>query len=204
VTATPAPARRRYDNALRRAQAEQTRGRILTAAAELLRGTAIRDWGGLTIRAVAERAEVHERTVYRHFANERALHDAVMNRLEQDAGVDLEHMRLDDVADVAARTLRYVSASAYRLETSAPLDPTLNDAKRRQHEALLAAVAEHTEHWSDRERTLAAAMLDVLWAVGSYERLVANWEMGREDAIRGVTWVIGLVEAAIREGRGPS
>jgi hypothetical protein len=50
---------------------------------------------------------------------------------------------------------------------------------------------------------LAAAMLDVLWSVTSYERLVADWEIDPSEATRGVLWVMGLVEDAIREGRGP-
>ena len=43
-------------------------------------------------------------------------------------------------------------------------------------------------------------MLDVLWAVVSYERLVVDWELDPKDAIRGITWVIGLVEDAVRGG----
>ena len=46
-------------------------------------------------------------------------------------------------------------------------------------------------------------MLDVLWSVVSYERLVAEWGLDPEDAIRGLTWVIGLVEDAIRAGHAP-
>ena len=41
-------------------------------------------------------------------------------------------------------------------------------------------------------------MLDVLWSVVSYERLVVDWELDPKDAIRGITWVIGLVEDAVR------
>src|SRR5207244_1230647 len=132
VTATqPIRPRRRYESALRRERAAQTRELIVTAGAEQLRGSSIRDWGGVTIRAVAERAGVNERTVYRHFANERALRDAVIHRLEQDAGVDLAQMRLEDVADVTARILRLVSA--HPLEARPSLDPTLAEASRRQH-----------------------------------------------------------------------
>jgi AcrR family transcriptional regulator len=202
-TATDAVrARRRYDNTLRRERAGQTRERIVAAGADLLRASSIRDWNALTIRAVAERAGVHERTVYRHFANEHALRDAVMHRLEHDAGVDLARMRLDDVADVAVRTLRYVSA--YKMEPRPPLDPTLDEAKHRQHDALLGAVTEHATRWSAEDRTIAAAMLDVLWAVGSYERLLVDWELDRDEAIRGITWVIGLVQETIRENRPPT
>ena len=47
-------------------------------------------------------------------------------------------------------------------------------------------------------------MLDVLWSVTSYERLVADWNLDPDDAIRGATWVIGLVEDAIRKGTRPA
>ena len=46
-------------------------------------------------------------------------------------------------------------------------------------------------------------MLDVLWSVASYERLVVDWELDPKAAITGVTWVIGLVEDAIRRGDRP-
>jgi AcrR family transcriptional regulator len=203
VTANPpVRARRRYDSTLRRERAAETRDRIVAAGAELLRGTSIRDWGALTIRAVAERAGVNERTVYRHFANERALRDAVMHCLEQQAGIDLATLQLEDIGDVAARIFRLVSLHA--LEPRAPLDPTLVEANQRQHEALLRAVAAHAKRWSPSDRAVAAAMFDVLWSVAAYERLATDWHLDREQAIRGITWVIELVEAAIREDRRPS
>ena len=82
----------------------------------------------------------------------------------------------------------------------------LGDAKappQRQREALLAAVAPPTAEWSPVDRAVAASMLDVLWGVMSYERMVVDWGLEPKDAIRGIAWVIGLVEDAIREGRGP-
>jgi AcrR family transcriptional regulator len=194
--------RRRYDGTLRRQQAAATRERIVTAGSGLLHGSSIRDWRALTVRAVAERAGVNERTVYRHFVNERALRDAVMHRLEEEAGIDLAGMRLEDVADVAARIFRHVSS--YPLKPRPPLDPTLTEASQRQRKALLGAVAARTARWPEADRVVAAAMFDVLWSVASYERLVIEWQLDREQAIRGIAWVIGLVEKAVREGRRPS
>jgi AcrR family transcriptional regulator len=194
-------AKRRYDNTLRRERANQTRARIVAAGAELVRQSPIRDWHGVTIRAVAERAGVNARTVYRHFANERALRDAVMQRLEQAVGVELSGLRLGDIRDAAARIFRHVAA--YPRDGGAPLDPTLADASRRQHAALVAAVKTNAERWSATDQTLAAAMLDLLWAVGSYERLMRDWDLETEEAIRGLTWVIGLIESAIRNGEPP-
>ena len=201
MTTTPAPARRRYDSTLRRERAAATRARIVTAGAELLRGSSIRDWRAVTMRAVAERAGVNERTVYRHFANERALRDAVMQRFEEEAGVDLAHLPLGAIADVAAHILRFVST--YPIEPRPALDPTLEAANRRRHDALLAAVTEGAPRWSQPDRELAAAMFDALWAVDNYERLVGEWGIDPDRAIRGMTWVIQLVEEAVRAGRRP-
>jgi AcrR family transcriptional regulator len=187
---------------LRRQRAAGTRQRIISAGAELLHGFPVWNWRALTVRGVAERAGVNERTVYRHFASERELRDAVLARLEEEASVDLEGLRLEDLQDLTARILEYVSS--FPLEPRTPRDPTLAAAHARQREALLAAVAPSTKQWPEVDRVIAAAMLDVLWSVVSYERLVADWELEPKEAIRGLTWVIGLVEEAIRRGRRPN
>jgi AcrR family transcriptional regulator len=197
----PTPTRRRYDGRTRREQAAGTRERIVRSAADLLHGGSVRDWRGLTVRAVADRAGVSERTVYRHFGNERGLRDAVMHHLEEQAGIQLDTMRLEDVAQVTARIFEHVST--YPLESRPPLDPTLVDANERQREALLAAVAGETEAWSEADRRIAAAALDVLWSVATYERLVADWRLDRDAAVRAVTWVIALVAEAVSSGRSP-
>ena len=91
------------------------------------------------MRAVAERAGVNERTVYRYFGSEQGLRDAVMHRNEQEAGIELAGMALEDIATVATQIFDHVSQ--YPREPRPPLDPTLIDANRRQKEALLGAVA---------------------------------------------------------------
>lgn len=201
MTASVSVPKRRYDNTRRRERANETRERIVAAGAELVRESSISDWRGVTIRAVAEHAGVNERTVYRHFVNERALRDAVMQQLEVAVGIDLTSLRLGDIGDATERIFRHVDS--YPRGRHLPLDPTLADANRRQHEALLAAVEEHTARWPAGDRALAAAMLDLLWAVASYERLVTDWQLDADDAIRGVRWVIGLIEDAVRDGRRP-
>jgi AcrR family transcriptional regulator len=199
--AAPAPTRRRYDNTLRRERAAQTRDRIVAAGAELLQDSSIRDWHAITIRGVAERAGVNERTVFRHFANERALRDAVMRRLEERSGIELTDLRLQDIGDATVAILEQVAS--HPLDARPALDPTLADANRRLHEALLGAVEDAAGDWSSADRTLAAAMFDVLWAVSSYERLVGDWQLDHDEATRAITWVIGIIEQSIVDGRRP-
>jgi AcrR family transcriptional regulator len=200
VTESERP-RRRYESPLRRQRAAETREQIVAAGAAILHDHAVWNWDDLTIRAVAERAGVNERTVYRHFAGERELRDAVFARLEEEAGVKLEGLALDDLPGFTERLLEYVSS--FPLESRSPRDPTLMTGHGRQRDALLVAVTDANPEWSARDRAIAAAVLDVLWSVSSYERLVADWDLDPKDAVAAATWAIGLVSDAIRQDRAP-
>jgi AcrR family transcriptional regulator len=195
------PPRRPYNSPLRREKAAATRGRIIAAAADLLHGYPVWNWTALTVRSVSQRAGVSERTVYRHFAGERELRDAVLERLRQEAGVDLKGLRLEDLSDVAVRILEY--ASTFPIEARSYRDPTVAAENERQRAALLAAVRPATSRWSSVDRKIAAGLLDVLWSPISYERLVGEWGLAPKEAIRAITWLIGLIEAAIRSGTRP-
>jgi AcrR family transcriptional regulator len=192
---------RPYDNSRRRQQAAGTRTRIVSTGCDLLRKTPIRDWRGLTIRAVADHAGVSESTVYRNFGTEKGLKDAVMRQLEEEAGIDLDGMELEEIASISGRI--FESVSSHPFEERVPLDSTLQEAGQRQQEALVRAVADHTAVWSESDRLVAAAMLDVLWSVGAYERLAVDWHLDHHDSTAGIAWVIELIEEAIRAGRPP-
>lgn len=196
VAGPPRP-RRPYDNLRRRQQAAGTRRRIVAAGSELLHESDVRDWGALTVRAVAERAGVSERTVYRHFENERGLRDAVMHRLEEEAGVELEGMAVGDVAALAARVFRHVAS--FRPGPGPTLDPTLTATRRRLHAALLEAVATAVPHWSAADRAMAAAVLDLLSSVDAYERLARDWDLDAAGAAAAVGWAIAAVGAALAD-----
>jgi len=197
----PRTTKRRYDSPLRRKRAAETRERIVSAGAELLHGFPVWNWRALTVRAVARRAGVNERTVYRHFANERELRSAVLARQQQEAHVDIDSLSLDNIDAITGNIFDHVST--FPIEPRMVLDPTLREAGRRNRELLHDAVVRATEGWDDESRRQAAAMLDVLWSVTSYERLVADWELDPESAKRAVVWVIGLVQDAIRRREGP-
>ena len=57
---------------------------------------------------------------------------------------------------------------------------------------------------ADPQHVTVAALLDALWSVASYERLVDGWSIDHAQAVNGIAWVIGLVEAAVRKGDGPA
>ncbi|MFT4047923.1 MAG: helix-turn-helix domain-containing protein [Solimonas sp.] len=198
--AEPRP-RRRYDSPLRRQQISDTRERILVAGSELVHGFPAWDWRGLTFRAVGERAGVSERTVHRYFATERALRDAVVQRLVVESGVSLEQLEVRDFAEVAAKLFAYLSSFA--AAPAAVGEPSLVAIDRHRRHLLLDAVVRATPKWPKADREMAASILDMLWNVPSYERLITAWQLDAQHATRAITWVIGLVETAIREGRRP-
>lgn len=192
---------RAYDNSRRREAAHQTRQRIIDAGCEVVRESAVRDWGGLTIAAVAERAEISERTVYRHFGSEAGLREAVIDAIQQQAGIDLESLRIGGVGDLAALIFRQVAA--FRQAAPVDLDPTLRSAGQRQRQALSSAVVDAAPVWSDAQHHAAAAVLDVLWSPAAYERLVRDWGLESEAAIDALRWAVHLVERAIVAGPAP-
>jgi AcrR family transcriptional regulator len=192
--------RRQYDSPVRRKRAAETRERIVAAGSALVHSFATWDWNDLTFRAVAEKAGVSESTVYRHFASERELHDAVMYRLQQEAGVSYEGMTLDELPETTRRVFASLSAYAVSAWTRQMDDPTLVTADRVRMDALLGAVGEPSASLSSEQRQMAAAMLDVLWSVPSYERLVTQWKLDGEQATAAITWVMGLIVGVLRDG----
>jgi len=197
------PSRRRYDSPARRQQAAQTRDRIVSAGTDLVRGFRSWDWDELTFRAVAERAGVSERTVYRNFPSERYLHDAVMARLEDDAGVSYDHIALDEVAGVTARVFASLHRFAISDSARTPDDPTFAGADARRQDALLRAVSTQAPRCGDAERRVAAGLLDVLWSPTTFERLVRGWKLDDSQATGAVEWLIGKVVDAVRHNELP-
>ena len=192
---------RRYDNSRRREAAAQTRQRIIDAGCEVARESDVRDWRGVTMAAVAERAGVSERTVYRHFGSEAALRRGVIDAIQQRAGIDLEGLRVGAIADVAA--LIFGQVAAFRTVGATDVDPTLSAAGERQRQALSAAVAKAAPGWDEHQHRAAAAALDVLWSPAAYERLVRDWTLDPDAATAALTWVVRLVERAVSEGPPP-
>jgi AcrR family transcriptional regulator len=195
--------RRTYDNRARQEKAALTRERIVAAGSELVHAFDSWNWRDLTFKAVAERAGVGERTVYRHFPTERHLHDAVMQRLEAEAGVSYEDVDLTNIDDVTARVFASLQRFSVRNSVEAPQDPTFVGVDVRRRDALMRAVSASAPEWSAGEQQAAAGLLDVLWNVPSYERLVGVWGFDGADATRAIGWLMGKVVAAIADDDPP-
>ena len=146
-----AATRRPYDSPVRRRQAAETRARIVAAGSELVHEFDSWHWDALTFRAVAERAGVGERTVYRHFPTERHLHDAVMARLEEEAGVTYDGLDLATLPEITERVFSSRRSFAAREAFDAPADPLFVEVDQRRRDALLHAVTHATPTWTEAD-----------------------------------------------------
>jgi len=201
VTSTPAKGTRRYDSPVRREQAAETRERIIDAGSALVHDLSSWDWQGVTVRAVAARAGVHERTVHRHFPTESDLRAAVLQRLIEESGVTVEGMELEDLPRHVEQLFAYLASFSSPPERQPDAVLLALDARRKA--ATLATVQAAAEQLSANEQRLAAAMIDVLWGLPSFQRLRGGWGLDAADATKGVNWMIQLLTDAVRAGHGP-
>lgn len=195
--------RRRYDNRARAEKAAQTRERIVAAGSDLVHTFDSWNWRDLTFRSVAERAGVGERTVYRHFPTERHLHDAVMQRLESEAGISYEDVDLGNLGEVTARVFASLQRFGVHESVDTPRDPTFVGVDARRREALLRAVAASAPQLTADEQRVTAGLLDVLWNLPSYERLVGVWGVDGSTASNAVNWLMAMVIEAVGKGDPP-
>jgi hypothetical protein len=57
--------------------------------------------------------------------------------------------------------------------------------------------------WSEADRAIAAAALDIVWSVASYEILLRDWKLPPVDATRVQRWLHELIAGALRAGEEP-
>lgn len=191
--------RRRYESQLRQEQAAKTRARILDAGSYLAHRLTDWDWSKLTTRAVAARAKVSERTVYRHFATERKLQEAVLRRLEEEAGVVYETIGADKLLQVTER----IYSSLPKFAASSSVGSSISVSAQRRQKALLRVLAEIDGAWSETERKMASAVIDMVWTPIFYEHLVRQWKLDSKAATRTAVWAIKIVMKALRDGERP-
>lgn len=196
---------RSYNSALRRDQAEATKTRILSAMAALM------DEGGgqaPTNRAVAERAQVTEVTVYRHFPSREALLRALWAHLNRQAGVDagLPETVAQLRAKIAPLLASFDAAPAHVVASLITAQGRAAraslDAERR--ETFLAVVAEAAPALPEGERAKAAAALQLLYSGYAWLSLREQWDITGPAAVDAVAWAVDALLADLkRRGAAP-
>lgn len=191
------------DGKVRHKRAAASIERILKAGADLARGMPTWEWSDLTFQAVADRAGLSVRTVYRHFPNERELHAAIRRRLEQDVGVHYEDdIALAELPEREQRVFDMLMSFAARPWSAG--GPPRWSAHHRRIAGIHKAVAAAAPDAPPRSQDLAAAMLDIIWSVPAFERMVEWSHLDPDEAARTMRWAHDLLVGAIERGELPA
>ncbi len=179
---------------LRARQAEEVRGRLLDAAMEL-----IEDGEEPTMRSVARRGGVAERTIYRYFASRDDLAEALKPRFAARAGVPL-CATADELPEYAAELYGVFEANRRLIDalvTASWAVPSLGTSRRTNLEGLRAILADgHPDARPDAVDAAASALRVLLSGAGwHYLRVGCGLEPAALAAI--ARWTIGVVRSGL-------
>jgi AcrR family transcriptional regulator len=185
-----------YAESLRSDQARAVRERILLAAlAEVEAG------GEPTMRAVARRAGVAERTIYRYFTTREALQEAVLHEIRTRSSAPMAES-VDGLADYLRELFTTFDRNRrlVRVLLTAPWSPT-PVTRPRNLEALRRLLDAAFPGAPEADRASAAASLRVLYSAAGWLYL-ADCGLDLEASIRHVHWNTEVVLARLREASG--
>lgn len=190
---------RSYNSALRRDQAEATRERILAAMAALV------DEGGgqePTNRAVAERAQVTEVTVYRHFPSRELLLKGLWEHLNRKDGVrvGMPEGPADLLAKVKPLMASFDASPAQIIAriTTAQGRAARSSLDGERREAFLSVVAQAAPDLAEAEQAKAAAVLQLLYSAYSWLSLREQWNLSGQPAADALGWATELLLADLK------
>lgn len=200
ATMTPSTVRP-YRSALRGAQQQQTRERILEAAIAQIAEDGLAE---LTVPLVAERAGVSLRTVYRHFPTKDDLIDSVAEFRDLQFGSQGPPASVEELVETTPRLFEGFAARddlVRAADVSAAGRQIHDRARRRRAKALSQILEDVTRDLPPAEARRVAATVQVLWSTRAWLTLHDNWGMDGDEAGKAAQWAIAtLLDEARRMG----
>jgi len=192
------PAVRRYESPLRKAQAEDTRQRILAAVARLFEQ---RPEEALSFDAIAAEAGVQRRTVFRHFANKDALLQAFWTWANEQVAIrtwpetEADLVKMPPVTFAGFDRHEGLIRAAYTSKSGREMRLRAN-AERQA--AFRKSLADLTKGLDPKRAEQAAAVIQLLYSAGAWNSLKEYWQFSGREAGEAVAWAIGVLLDALR------
>ena len=187
-----------YDSPLRREQAEQTRSRIVDAAAGLIVGGV----EGLTMQEVAKAAGVALRTVFRHFPTRDDLLDATWQALQVRMGDTPDLQTLEDLTGFVPKLFGRYAAMEDQIR-GAMFAQTFVSSRQRlgadRARKMRRAVAAQFTDGDERSRAMAASAAYTLTVPLVSIVLKEAFGLSSSEAGRASAWAIRALAAAYAE-----
>ena len=163
--------------------ADHTQRLILDSAVELLEETSVAE---LTVRAVAARAGISERTVFRYFATREDFLDAVATEVSRSLALPPSPATLEELLDYPATLYRRFEAKAAL--TKAALHTELfhrmrNAQAGQRWVAVRQLLDRHAPKRSTRDRKLAAANIRYLLSATTWHYYRFYFGFGLDETI---------------------
>jgi AcrR family transcriptional regulator len=186
---------RKYESDKRKAAAEETRHRMLTAARTLLAGASVTQ---ISIDAVAKAADVSRQTVYNTFGSKSGLLEALFDSLAVQAGMGLQEAftapdaaaALSGFSEAFCRFWACDRIVIRRLRGMAVLDRDLDRLLRERDQMRRSALTELLRRLTD---TPDDETIDVIWQLTGFETYDA---LAGRDETRDTAEVTRIITAA--------
>ncbi|QGM95370.1 TetR/AcrR family transcriptional regulator [Methylocystis rosea] len=178
---------------LRETHKDHTRTRILEAAIDEMREGKL---DALTIAKVAERAQVTERTVYRHFLTREDLLKAVWPRMQARVGSSGFPQTADDLIATPLRLFPRFDEEEGLIRASISSEPgremRLSSNPQRQA-AMLACVADALPEMDDAAKRRRAAVAQLIDSAYAWSVLRDFWGLEGAEAGRAASEAIAVL-----------
>jgi AcrR family transcriptional regulator len=188
---------RKYESGKRRAAAEETRHRILTAARGLLAGASATQ---ISVDAVAKAADVSRQTIYNTFGSKSGMLEALFDSLAAQTGAGLQAAFTAPDAAAALSGFSHAFCRFWagdrlvikRLRGMAVMDADLDRLLRERDQMRRTALTELLRRFAGTPHT---ETIDVIWQLTSFETYDALAGHDRDTAE--VTHIIATAAMAV-------
>jgi AcrR family transcriptional regulator len=190
-----------YDSPLRREQAAQTRERILSALAELIRRDGFEE---VSFRTLAREARVTEITVYRHFKDRHELLRAFWGWMDARVGnrgmPQSEASLLADIIPVFEGFSQQEQLMRAALLTSEGRAMRMSmQAERRA--GFERALAEATRGLPRRQKLQVLAVIQLLYSGYAWLSMIDHWGMDGREAGEAAAWAVGTLLKSLHKNQ---
>ncbi|BCW90559.1 hypothetical protein sos41_37310 [Alphaproteobacteria bacterium SO-S41] len=188
-----------YESPLREAQKEETRKRILDAAAALIETVSP---AGLSFAAIAKQAGVQERTVYRHFPTKDLLLEALWAWMDPRIGIKSFPQSEEELVAFPARVFPAFDDNEQLMRAfwSSPQGREFRlGMNEKRKAAICKSVSAATEEMDPREAAWLTAAVQLLYSGAAWMTMKDYWGFSGDEAGKASSFVIGLLMKAARE-----
>lgn len=196
--------KRPYHSPLRERQTRNTRSSILEAAAELIVDEGLESF---SMRSVADRASVSERTVYHHFPNRQALLDGFTEWVDQrlrERQLQIDPRDIEDLPGRIAAIFRAfddIGAPARAMARLSAADGMRSAEHRGRTEAFRERLGELLDPMPDEEAERSFALIRHLVSSTTWLTLRDEFRLSPDDTSRVMAWGLETLLEDLRQRR---